>query len=204
MTVRSVFIQLTVINTQEALKMKKALLIVAALMMISAVAYAGPNGYMGLYADEGHSQCSFISPGGFAQVEMYIYALGNDAGLQAAEFQIIYPSNVISSTLTGNPDISVAMGSLEEGISVAFLSCHYDWTWTHHQTLYVKDTNPSIVELHYDPGLPAGQQYLTLADCTDDHIGYEATLLNNLYLNQECVIANEETSWGAIKDLYNK
>ena len=182
--------------------MKKALLIIAALMMVSTVAIAGPTTYMGLYADEGHSECSFYSPAPYTQVTMYIYIFPSDVGMKLAEFAIVYPTNVIALTATPNSDITLSNGTLEGGISVNFGNCHQEPVWTHTQGLLVMDSNPSVVELVYDPGLPAGKQYLTIASCEEGFPTYEAVLLNNLYLNQECVIANEETSWGAIKDLY--
>ena len=179
--------------------MKKMLLIASALMMISAAVYAGPYYYMGLYSDEGHSFCSYFNPGGLTQIEMYIFVLPGDPGLKAAQFNIIYPSNVIKSTVTCNPDLLPTF-DCTEGICATFMSCHTDWVWTHHQTLYVKDTTPSFIKLQPYPG----EQYLLVSSCEDGYPEYHARLLNNLALNQECVIADEETSWGAIKDMYKR
>lgn len=50
-----------------------------------------------------------------------------------------YPANVIQSTVTTNPSVSVTLGTLDTGMSVCLVNCAWDWNWIFHQSLWVLD-----------------------------------------------------------------
>lgn len=177
--------------------MKKALLIGLAMLFVAGAANAQLS-YMGLFADAGHSICAVNNPGGFFPFTMYIWILPGVNGMQAAEFMIAYPATVIGSTVTQNPEITVALGSLTAGISVAYGTCNTGWTWTHNQACYLTATTPGIIEIVAHPTAFAYQ----VATC---ELGYPiepAIKLTHLYLNQECVYGVEDATWGSIKSLF--
>ena len=178
--------------------MKKVLLVAAALLIIAGAVNA--KGYVGLFADQAHSDCDVMLVGGFMPFELWIWMLPEGTGLQAAEFKLTFPAGVIASTVTTNADVSVAMGDLTTGYSAAFGPCQIGWTWTNHVACYLTASAPGYVTISGRPGaLPYGLQY---ASCELGYPIYGLTILNNLALNQNCQIATENASWGSIKSLF--
>lgn len=179
--------------------MKKVLLIAAALLIVASTVNAlPPVGYIGLFADGGHQVCNAVNPGGFFPFTMWVWCLPSVNGMQAAEWMVAYPTNIIGSTVTQNPLITVALGSLTAGISVAYGACNLEWTWTHQQACYITDTAPSFIRIVAHPTAGAYQ----FANC---QLGYpiEAIkLINNLAINQSCIVATQDATWGSIKSLF--
>ncbi len=102
-----------------------------------ALAQTPSCAYIGLYADEARSSNTVSFAGGYTEFTMYVFCGPTDRGLFAAEFSIAYPGNVLSADVTTNPLISVSLGDLDTGISVAFAECQNDWIWTHRQRLFL-------------------------------------------------------------------
>ena len=181
--------------------MKKILLTAAALLILAgSLNAAPPRGYIGLYADGNHSICNVMNPGGFLPFTMYIWCLPSEHGMTAAEFAVSYPASVIPSTITLNPAITVSLGTLTGGTSVAFGSCNNDWVWTHTQSCYLTATTPGYIVIIPDPtAQPPAYQY---ASCELGNPLEQIMIINNLALNQQCLIATKDASWGAIKSLF--
>lgn len=182
--------------------MKKALLIGFAMLFVASAVSAAPNccewGYIGLFADGGHSVCNVNAPAPFFPFTMWVWCMPSIRGMQAAEFMVAYPANVIGSTVTQNPLINVALGSLNAGISVSFSECQATWQWTHQQSCFLMDMNANTIQIVAHPGSGVYQ----FATC---EIGFPlepTTRLTHLYLNQNCVYATQDASWGAIKSLF--
>ena len=178
--------------------MKKTLLLTAALLMVASIAFAGPVGYMGLYADAAHSVCEVMNPGGFFPFTMYIWCQPSDQGTMCAEFSIGYPPNVIQSTVTNNTAlISVTLGDLPSGMSVCYVGCQYDWHSPFSQMCYLTDMSPAFITLLPHPS--TGE--VSFANCLDGFPMEPAMVTNHLALNQPCEIGIEDASWGAIKGM---
>ena len=178
--------------------MKKALLLAAAMIFVAGAALAGPMGYMGLYTDDAHSVCEFHNPAGFLPFEMWIWCLPSDNGQMCAEFMIVYPPDVISSTVTNNVGIiSVTLGDLASGMSVCYNECQYDWNWPFHQAMYSTGPAPSMIQIAAHPDAGVYQ----FANCLEGFPTEPILLLNHLALNQPCETGIEDASWGAIKGM---
>jgi hypothetical protein len=183
--------------------MKKAVLFAAALMLVATSAFAlGPKAYIGIWADEAHSVCS-VSPPMYGSTPAYIYILPSERGLQAAEFRCVLPSTIVQTASLKNPGITVELGSLANGISVAFGEgmCQMDWTWIYNLTLLVLATVPTVVEITPHPGTLPEPAY-QVASCLPGYPIEPVVKLTSLYFYQSCVIGTEETSWGAIKSMF--
>ena len=181
----------------------KILLVAGAFLVVaSAGADCLPsNTYVGLFADSGHSVMSVNYAGTATQFELWIWWLPSERGLQAVEFGMTYPANVIRSTITcAVPGIGACWWwnnstclAFDEGL------CQMDWVWTHHQTCFLTDAMPSVIEIGPFSGMSEIESYT----CEAGYPAGPATIiLNKLALNQEEVIAVEPQSWGAIKNLY--
>jgi len=182
--------------------MKKAMLLAVAIMLVATSAFAGPKAYIGIWADAAHSVCS-VSPPQYAPNPAYIFVLPSDEGLQAAEFRVALPATIISTATVKNPGITVELGALANGISIAFGEgqCQMDWTWIYQMTLMVLATVPTVVEITPHPGTLPAPAY-QVATCEPGYPIMPAVKLASLNFYQPCVIGVEETNWGAIKSLF--
>jgi hypothetical protein len=188
--------------------MKKAKLLAVALMLVStsAMAELPPNGYIGIYRDASHSPtANSVCPAQYGQFQAWIWCLPSVNGMQAAEFAVTFPATIITLATVQNPLISVALGSLPAGISVAFAegSCQLDWAWTHQLTLM--SLAPPIASTKIDiikhPGTLPNPAY-QFASCLPGYPIESITYLTPLYICQEGAYGVEETNWGAIKSLF--
>jgi hypothetical protein len=183
--------------------MKKAMLLAVALMLVATSAFAlGPKAYIGIWADADHSVCS-VSPAPYGTTPAYIFVLPSVTGMQAVEFRCALPPTLVQLASVKNPGITVELGSLANGISVAFGEgmCQMDWTWIYNLTLMVLATTPTVVEITPHPGTLPEPAY-QLATCEAGYPIIPLTKLTSLYFYQPCVIGVEETNWGAIKSLF--
>jgi hypothetical protein len=167
--------------------------------MVSGAAFAAGGGMMGLFIDEARS--SWCAEGvGFYPVEMWVWCLPGDEGQICAEFALAYPPNVIQSTVTKNVAlISVDMGDLASGWSVCYIVCQYDWNWPAHQALWVTDPTETDVIIIAHPGVGTYQY----ANCAPGYPVEPFDVYCNLNINH-CLVATEESSWGAIKNLISE
>lgn len=186
--------------------MKRMVILVVALLLVSGSAYACPS--IGLFNCPDHS--SWCATGvGFYPVEMWVWSLANPHTEQVSkicdEFSVCYPINVIQSTVTWNtPLISVSLGDLPSGLSVCYIVCQTNWFWICHQLLYVTDGTQTMVYICPHPGVGVIQY----ASCEPGYPTYVNPQLSHLYINYEpgidpecAFIGTETSSWGAIKSM---
>ncbi len=183
--------------------MKKVIMLAMALMLVAGTVSAGPQAYIGLYADAGHAVTEFINPG-FAQFMLWTWVLPSDNGAMCAEYQVVAPttSGLIIQAAVVNPEATVSMGAAigAPGASVCFGSCQTDWFWTYQVPIYSTDTVAGYFELtaHDAAGGPQ------VANCIlPDYPIEPATPLTMFGLNQDGVVATSTASWGAVKSLIN-
>jgi hypothetical protein len=169
------------------------------LIITTAVAIAVPAGavtYIGMYADEAHSQCS-LYPAPFNPVTLWVWVQPGEDGMNCVEYEIVVPANVIDAATIVNPLAGYHIGDaiVPPGATVCFPACQTDWIWIHQVLCLVTDANPSIVALepHDDYGI------MRTETCVDFGTYQEMTKINDMFINQECCLSSEESSWGAIK-----
>jgi hypothetical protein len=144
-------------------------------------------------------------------------------GLQAAEFAVRFPATITTLSTVKNPGITVELGTLANGISVAFGEgmCQTDWVWLYQLSLMslAPITPWNLPPTYVYPPLPAIGTYVAIvphpgtlpepaiqfASCLP---GYPIEPFGNwtpLYL---CYnpgsgpLGVEQTNWGAIKSLF--
>ncbi|MCK4549586.1 MAG: hypothetical protein KAU49_05435 [Candidatus Krumholzibacteria bacterium] len=169
------------------------------LALICIVSQADATTDIGIYVDEGHSECSSY-PALYQVVNFWVWVLPGNDGMICVEYEITTPANVIEAATTVNPEAGYSIGDaiVPPGATVCFPTCRTDWIWIHQLTCLVTDSVPSIITLdpHGDYGI------MRALNCIEPGEHYETmTKVNDVYLFQECVLANQESSWGAIKSL---
>ncbi len=196
---------------------RMGLLIAAGAILLATPVFAiGP--YVGLYggvydADyvEGpggydHSANSVFTSQPYSDIEMWIWWKPDPAkGLAAVEFKIVYPSGtyIIQGSVTKNPLIVVELGTLSVGITSAINlpDCQYDWWWSHHQTITVKNTTWSgYIQIVADPMLAVPPFTVLVSDCS--YYNWATNVISELMLNYSNPV--EDKTWGSIKSLYNE
>lgn len=176
--------------------MKKALLLGVALMFVASSVSAQ---YMGLYLDLDHSVNFELDAG---MVTVYLFAYRAD-GMKCVELSTTASNdNAFFGATTYHPDAMAAGGGNlpNDDILKCWASCKFDWTWMCYAQLMMTSSEPMIISIGRHS---ASDLYPKLADCTLPYaVEYEAFPLTNVCLNLECGDAVEESSWGAIKNLY--
>ena len=175
-------------DSQEMIKMFRFSIIVAALAAVltasAGPAPAGPLPYgsIGLYVSEDRSSNTVTYSGGLTEFTMYIYCLPGRHGMAGAEFAVSYPANVIPAEVTTNPLVSVTLGDLNAGASIAFYDCQDDWVWTHQQHLYLINADETRIEI--EKNQTAGAYQFTTCEAGNP---IEAALLaSSIGLNAPC------------------
>ena len=200
------------------IKVKRLLALVLILIVLSSIASSSPlqQGFIGLYADNQrtyHVYCPFEGPS-VARVEMWIWCLPSVDGQLGAEFRIEYPLNVIQSTVTPNDAIiAVELGSLPEGISVAYSVCQFDWNCPYHQTLWITSHDMTEVRIVSHPEVGVYQ----FISCLPDFPPEQCIILSDLLLNNpggsmigpckppdDLIIETKNFAWGAIKSIFRE
>ena len=107
---------------------------------------AGHIPYIGLYADDGHSDCDWEGPA-FSTPTFWVWVLPGDDGIYCAEFEIIVPLNVINAFTETNPAAGYHIGDalVAPGTTLCFSVCQTDWVWTHRLLCLVTDAIPSLI-----------------------------------------------------------
>lgn len=178
--------------------MKKALLIAAAILLFAGAVHA--DAYIGVFADAGHSVRT-LSPAAFTPFDVWIWILPGAAGVQAAEFGATFPGTVITTNTVVNPLITVALGSLTAGTSVAYGACNTDWVYTHHLTcMSLAAGVPSRIDLVGD--MSVSPPIFAIATCEPGYPYGPVIYFTPLYLYQDGPVATKDASWGAIKSLF--
>jgi hypothetical protein len=190
--------------------MKRMVLIAMGLMLLAGSAFAQPfpglpdTAYVGLFKDVAHTIRSMnytAIPPAFQSFTMYIFWLPSNMGLQAAEFGISYPLNVLDAVTTKNPLVVLEMGTLKAGISISFAEitgCQTDWVYSHVVTCFLKDATQSEIMVIPHPTVGAYQ----VASCELGYPIYPVKRFTHLYLNWDGGTAVEPKSWGSIKSLF--
>lgn len=180
--------------------MKKALLLGAALMFIAGSASAQ---IIGMYTDDTHtSWCVESAAAQGNMVTVYIFGSPNADGMTCLEFSTTTEGGgYMAFTPTWADDIaSPQMGSFPDNdLGACWQGCKDDWAWLLNATLFI--TSPEAMTISF--GAFTGSPYIKILTCLGDEI--EAYAFSNFCINQPCCPPNtavEESSWGAIKNLY--
>ena len=184
--------------------MRKLLLIAVLTAVLAAPASATEYGYVGLFADETRATwCLDAVP--YLAFDVFVFALPSDDGIMAVEFSLadLSPAHVLTGTTPG-PYVSVAMGDLFSGISYGLLLCQNEPVLLDiFHMMALTDAQTALwLEGHGDHG------EIRIASClpgypTDVAYAYSSVFVNYAPDAPECMgVATEETSWGAIKGMF--
>jgi len=145
-------------------------------------------GYIGVFADAGHSDCD-VFPTPWSMFTVWIWCLPSINGMSAAEFAISIPDldMIIKIDEIQNPQIILSLGSLDTGISIVFDECQTEWVWTHQiQCLPMGTISPDVIEIIPHP--EAGEYQF--ASCLENFPVEPCISLSPLYVNDWCLMCH--------------
>lgn len=190
--------------------MKKVLLLVAALMILSSAVSANPGGWLDLFADADHGTwCLYPPPAQYVPITVYFIARPPADGMRATECKMVIPDPCVSITNEiYHPNMNLGFGDWPTGMSLSFDMCMAE--------TFVMVAEIQILSLSCAWG--TGCQIISLAARDDSGFFGFATCATgfppetaehqvDIYLNCDpCpdFIATENKSWGAIKTLYGE
>lgn len=188
--------------------MKRLSLVFAVLLVVSAAAADAHEGSIGLYTSEAGTDCdaTFVP---FVAQNVYIVYYRSDAGpdgIRAAEFKISHdPAAVILQTPVWSPSVAVTLGSIGSNMSVSFAGCTgvgIEYLYIGYVPILAYNTNPwmIMVATSDDAVDPPFSPRVAICDQQASIVG----VLGGFFSAPEgsCNVAVEETSWGAIKGMY--
>lgn len=191
--------------------MKKWVLVFVMIIVVS-VSYPSrlpATAYVGLYADGERSSWCVNGEVPYT-VELWVWVLPGGRGMICVEYGLSYPENVITGTYTMNPEnVCSILPVIECGFPYeedCFFECSWSWMWAMHQTIFVTDSNETMIEII--PNEYTG--FLRVNNCDEGYPPEPVIKFTNLYINYEpdrpeCLgTAADESSWGAIKSLYRQ
>jgi hypothetical protein len=183
--------------------MKKVLLLTVALLLLSSMAMAcPPTGCAGLFLSEtpsGDNNC-VDEMGAY---EVYCMCFPPEDGLMSVELMIELPCWGVTAT-TYSPNEALHMGDPISGLTFTFSTCQMDWCWPFHFTWTPSwgDTLCCGGKVQIVPHPVQGGPWF--ATCAEGYPPVEFDNYSPIYVCdcENSPLANKESSWGAIKSMY--
>jgi len=190
----------------------KATVIALALVLCAGVSSAQEGGYIGLFSDEGYSDCNL---GATANTIATVYVVHHALGLTEAntsQFMLIHNwDNVVLSNVTYGTNLH--LGDILTGVIVTYVGCK---TLPHLiATLYFfpLDTPPRCTILQVIRDRATETRTIEVIDCAGNKLtafgGFlcvntspPCCTIESPFSDCELPVATRETTWGGIKALY--
>ncbi len=185
--------------------MRTLLLTVVMAALLTTTAAANDSGYIGLFADESRSSWCLESEA-YVEFDVFLYCMPSDNGVRAVEFRISLPPSYVVVTNTPGPKVSVTLGNHLDGIAYSLYLCETDWVLL--ATYSILPTAPGIAAIWLRAHGDTGQ--IAIANCLPGYpiepaYAYTSVFVNYPLNSPECTgTGTEESSWGAIKEMYNR
>lgn len=175
-------------------------LAIVMLCLCTGTSHAGPNTYVGIYADEYHTDCSIDVTSAPLFFQAWLWVMPSDNGFYGTEFGYRSPSWVTLGPAIGNDGLAVTVGCPQDQYTscLTFSECQYDWVWLVRWDAWAMEAG-NVGEIYLVPTEWFGPPII-IADC--NYAQMPPRILNNLHINEPCVTGTEEKSWGAIKALF--
>lgn len=183
--------------------MKKVLVLTVAIVMSASMAFA-QAGQIGTFADAAGTNCnvSTATPG---LVSVFVVHL-NAPGVTASQFAAPLPACASPNIFLSDTGVfPVTIGGSQTGVSIGYGSCNGTPLHILSINLFAQGAFSfcCIWPVVPDPNVPSNR--IEVVDCGGQLI-YGSGLNGLLNGNATCTCASvptEETSWGAVKALYN-
>lgn len=207
--------------------MKRTFILVLLLTLSATVSISRAEsvGVIGLYSDE--HPCCCVNGTEFPYVtEMWIWCLPSPGGMKGVEFGLDYPDNLYAATLEKHDEIiALDIEELPDLWAIILTDCQRDWFWLAKQIIIVNSKEKTMIEPVAAAANPGGTMVLLTCEpsAETELFPYTKLLVNMNPRSRKCYASlpvpesapatkvttiqltpalPDETSWGAIKELY--
>jgi len=181
--------------------MKCVILAMSGLLFLTATSSAQLPGTIGVYADEGGTDCNVVDDGGIFQAHILHV---RTTGATAAVFKL--DISATEWTYLGESwDFGLIIGNAVEGISISYRAC-YSGTFHLGYASFTGSSAPACTEISI---VPSWHSLIGEIEVTDCEVWPEAMIARggrafvNANRTCQCVLPVNETTWGGVKALYN-
>lgn len=183
--------------------MRIIIIVFTILTCIVSQSIAGPKTYIGLYSNTDHYDCRHDVPAIYVPFSVWVWVLPSDDGMICVKFGVEFSDHYLLSGVVLNPARSVAIPgcSLPGDCGMCFPDCQTGWVWIAQMTFLPTEIHQDYISLTSTYGYSGG--YFDVASCEAGYPTMPLTILNNLSVNQPCLISTQSSSWGIIKTLCN-
>ncbi len=180
------------------------MLSIAVLCLGSTCAWT-QNHVFSLWTSETMAACDVYFDTPLQPFDVYVFIDPDTGGVFAVEYKLEILPGHSSTSLTLAPFVSAAaIGSWtgSPGITAPFTECQTELTWIAHMTMEAPDLEPGFYT--FQPHDDTGSLFVLI--CTGNRPEQPVTVYNVFGYNESCMWyhATEETSWGAIKEMYRR
>ena len=129
----------------------------------------------------------------------FVWFEPRDLDINCVEYRIEFPPNVTINAIVRSPFLLSESGSPDSfpGVSICLAVCEYNWFWTHQFICTVEDYECGWVMLwsYNDNATNYGKS------CSNPELE-SIILFQDPIFAVNCETATDESSWGAIKEMY--
>lgn len=178
--------------------MKRILLLGLALLFVSGAVTAQQ---VAMYTDETRTSWCAVDCALYTHVYIYLFVGPPAEGAKCVDLNSTHEGGMfMTGTPEWNPDINPAhLGNFPDAdLACCFNTCQQDWNWAIKGDLFILGVDPAKFWLR--PSQDPLQPNMWMLNCAGVEV--EAFALTDFYVNSCGPISVEESSWGAIKSLY--
>ena len=181
--------------------MKRILLLGLALLFVSSAISAQQ---IAMYTDETRASWCAVDIGPYMDVYIYLFVGPTQAGIKCIDINATHEGGAFRAFApTWNEDDvnpGATLGTFPDNdLATCFFACQYDWNWVCRGELMLLDIDPARFWLR--PSQDPLQPNMWVLTCEPSE-EVELFALTDFYINSCGPISVEESSWGAIKSLY--
>ncbi len=188
----------------------KRLAMTALILLALTTGALAHEGSIGMFTDVSASDCDMtFGPYVTANITiMYYRSDSGPDGITAAEFRVEVPAGLmVISSFTKSPDVSVTMGNIATGIACSYTGCTgagSDYLLIGTMAVLPMSANPLQIRVLASNEITKPPFAPRVSMC-DDPTRTIVAVLGGWFTgpNGTCDVGTEETTWGAIKEMYN-
>jgi len=182
--------------------MRRTLLISLAIVCVTSTAFA-QGGTLGVYADpqgiDCHPQDTVVG------LCTYYVVHTNIAGATASQFKAAQPICHLATYLSDTAIFPVTIGNSQTGVAVGYGACLLSPIDVLHLNFFCAQITPPCCAYSVTPDPNVASGKIEVVDCVNALLfGTGATTyVNGNQIDCSCIVATEETTWGAVKSIYS-
>jgi hypothetical protein len=192
--------------------MRRLMLMVFVLVLGASVALAEdfPGGRIGIFGENTGTNCA-VTDAAPGLLNVYIVQVGTE-GSAACQYKATQPACFPATYLSDSSPFAVVIGNSQTGVSIGYGSCRVGAVHVQTMAFFATGTTAPccLYTLGCDP-LSETQAcalgYIDIVDCTQTY-AFAKPQVGVINPNASCacvdIVAQEESSWGQIKALYQE